>query len=199
MSYPIPTQTTEKTYEVKKSLFHARAAYAVDRTQAMAVLSDCQALYPDARHHCWAYLLGSPSMPTSVAMNDDGEPSGTAGKPMLNVLQHSGIGDIVVVISRYFGGTKLGAGGLVRAYSAATQQVIDNLPTEQHVTMQTVYVQSDFKHEQHIRHCVSLLDGVVDGVDYSSNVVLQVNIPQAEYQSFKKSMANIQASITTHA
>ena len=195
MAYSIPAGTTEVTLEVKKSLFHARASLAINREQAFEVLNDCKRQYPDARHHCWAYILGPTTAPTSAAMNDDGEPSGTAGKPILNVLQHSELGDIVVVVSRYFGGVKLGAGGLVRAYSAAAQQALDALPTEQHICMRTLLVESDFKHEQYIRHCVTSLKGVVSSVNYSSSVIMELNIPDALYTEFKASMANIQARL----
>ena len=121
MSYPVPDTPLEVLFEVKKSKFFAFAACTPDRETAMQYLAAKRAEYPDARHHCWAYLLGNPHSPTSAAMSDDGEPSGTAGKPILNVLQHKGVGDITIIVTRYFGGIKLGAGGLVRAYSSAAQ------------------------------------------------------------------------------
>ncbi|MCW8886021.1 MAG: YigZ family protein [Motiliproteus sp.] len=112
--YSVPQQRIEVETEIKKSRFIAWADRAENRDQAMAVLSEARNRYPDARHHCWAYLIGNPAQPKTQAMSDDGEPSGTAGKPILNVLQHNEIGDVMIVVSRYFGGIKLGAGGLVR-------------------------------------------------------------------------------------
>ncbi len=127
-TYVVPATRVEVCHEVKKSRFIAQAAGAQDRDAAMAVLAEARGQYPDARHHCWAYVLGDPASASSAAMSDDGEPSGTAGKPILNVLQHKAVGDIMLVVTRYFGGVKLGAGGLVRAYSAAAQLAMDALP-----------------------------------------------------------------------
>ncbi|CAG0912002.1 unnamed protein product, partial [Cyprideis torosa] len=108
----VPASRVEHELVVNKSRFIAWIAPASDREQAMALLDEARLAYPDARHHCWAYVLGNPSNAASAAANDDGEPAGTAGKPILNVIQHKAIGNIMVVVIRYFGGIKLGAGGL---------------------------------------------------------------------------------------
>jgi putative IMPACT (imprinted ancient) family translation regulator len=99
MSYPVPAQQIENLYEIKKSKFIAFAAFADSREAAMSHLANVKQKYPDARHHCWAYLLGNPHSPSSAAMADDGEPSGTAGKPILNVLQHKGVGDVMIMVA----------------------------------------------------------------------------------------------------
>ena len=85
MLYQIPAQQFENEYVVKKSRFIARVVPVKSRQEAMVAVTDARADYPDARHHCWAYLLGKPADASSAGMNDDGEPAGTAGKPMLNV------------------------------------------------------------------------------------------------------------------
>jgi len=121
MSDPIPQATAQAEIEIKKSRFIGLAKQINDREQGMLWLAKVKATYPDARHHCWAYLLGNPSCATNAGMGDDGEPSGTAGKPILNVLQHKGVGDIMLIVVRYFGGIKLGAGGLNRTYGQAAQ------------------------------------------------------------------------------
>ena len=171
-------------YEIKKSKFHAFAACAPDRETAMELLAQKKAQYPDARHHCWAYLLGRPDMPVSVACSDDGEPSGTAGKPILNVLQHKDVGDVMLIVTRYFGGIKLGAGGLVRAYSSAAQQVMENLKVTQHVSLDEITVQADFKHEQFIRHWVTQQQGEVSDCKYSHQVTMTVALPAKEIDGF---------------
>ncbi|MBT0585422.1 IMPACT family protein [Alteromonas oceanisediminis] len=178
MSYPIPRDTLETSLSVKKSVFHACAGLATDRAAAMTLLAECQSRYPDARHHCWAYLLGNPNSPSSAAMSDDGEPSGTAGKPILNVLQHKGVGDIVVVVSRYFGGIKLGAGGLVRAYSGATQQTMERLTLITRVTRIDCTVLCDFKHEQYLRLWVTQQQGEVRECEYFNHVVMHLALPE---------------------
>lgn len=185
MAYPIPSAPAETLLEVKKSRFISRAAMVPDRATAMALLAQARSDYPDARHHCWAYLLGSPHQPSSVAMSDDGEPSGTAGKPILNVLQHSAIGDVMVVVIRYFGGIKLGAGGLVRAYSAASQQVIDALPTVQQVPRLRGQICCDFSQEHYLRHWLTGHDAHVGEVVYGAGVALTVELPEAALTALK--------------
>lgn len=143
----------------------------------MDFLASLRQQYPDARHHCWAYLLGPPAAPVSVAMNDDGEPSGTAGKPILNVLQHNNVGDVVIVVVRYFGGIKLGAGGLVRAYSAAAQMTLESLPTRQLVKQTTLKVETDFRHEQFVRHYVEQHQGDILQTHYQQHVVIELSLP----------------------
>src|SRR5699024_8835114 len=151
MTTQVPAGTSEQTLEIRKSRFIAHAARAASRDEALAVVAAARTDHPEARHHCWAYLLGDPEAASGAAMSDDGEPSGTAGKPILNVIQHKGIGDVVVVVTRYFGGIKLGAGGLVRAYANATEQALAALPLQIHVPHTTVTLVADFAHEQAVR------------------------------------------------
>ncbi|CAM2872925.1 YigZ family protein [Actinomyces slackii] len=105
--------------EVKRSHFLGRAARADSQEEARAFIAQARAAHPDARHHCSAFILAPPGMQPVERSNDDGEPSGTAGQPMLEALRASGLVNTVVVVTRYFGGTLLGTGGLVRAYSEA--------------------------------------------------------------------------------
>lgn len=183
-TYAVPADSVEVEYEVKKSRFIARAAYADSREMALSILAQARLDYPDARHHCWAYLLGNPHCAASAAMNDDGEPSGTAGKPILNVLQHKHVGDIVLVVIRYFGGVKLGAGGLVRAYSAAAQLVMDELPTLQQEAMHQLRVMCDFSVEQNIRHWLGVQGGEVLIIDYAEQVDLELSFPEKHLQQW---------------
>lgn len=184
-NYPVPSEAIETEYEVKKSRFIARAAKAENREQAMAMLEQARKDYPDARHHCWAYLLGNPQSASSAAMSDDGEPSGTAGKPILNVLQHKGVGDVMLVVIRYFGGIKLGAGGLVRAYSASAQQAMELLPTEEQISVVEFPVQLDFSQEQLLRHWLSENQGGITDTRYEQQVTARVSIPEIAKDAFQ--------------
>jgi len=152
MSYSIPVEAATAEIVIKKSRFIAHAKPVVSRETAMIWLREMKERYPDARHHCWAYLIGNPNCAINAGMGDDGEPSGTAGKPILNVLTHKDVGDVMVIVVRYFGGIKLGAGGLTRAYSQATQAVMEILPTEQQVEMVTIQLVCDFALEQKVRY-----------------------------------------------
>ena len=185
--YRTPSDTVQVEQEIKKSRFIARAGPAASREQALALLEGMRKDFPDARHHCWAYLLGNPATATSAAMNDDGEPGGTAGKPILNVLQHKGVGDVMVVVARYFGGIKLGAGGLVRAYSSAAQQAMEMLPVQQHRAMVAKTLYCDFATEQVVRHWLGQHDGVVETVSYTDRVCMAIEIPEelaGEFEQF---------------
>lgn len=184
MSYPRPAAICRCEYEIKKSRFIAWAAYAPSREDALQLLEEARQQYPDARHHCWAYLLGNPQSATSAAMSDDGEPSGTAGKPILNVLQHKGVGDVMLVVTRYFGGIKLGAGGLVRAYSAAAQQCMEQLQVEAHVAEVVLTVTCDFAKEQQVRHWSDKLQGRIENCQYSAQVELQLVLPETGLDDF---------------
>lgn len=111
--------------EVRHSRFIAALRRVDSPVQAQAFLEDRRRLDPDARHHCWAYITGNESSDRAERSGDDGEPGGTAGMPMLQVLRSRDLVDVGVVVTRYFGGIKLGAGGLVRAYSGAVAAAVD--------------------------------------------------------------------------
>ncbi|WP_040727220.1 YigZ family protein [Thiomicrorhabdus sp. Kp2] len=188
MSYPIPTQQAIAEIEIKKSRFIAYAKGITERAEGMAWLEEIKAQYPDARHHCWAYLIGNPNCAANAGMGDDGEPPGTAGKPILNVLNHKGIGDVMIIVIRYFGGIKLGAGGLTRAYGQAAQAVMEILPTEQQVEMDLICVTCDFALEQSVRHWVAQAEGQIESVDYSQQVDMQIVIPKQEVDQIVKQL-----------
>lgn len=124
---PADTSASEIDLEIKRSHFLGLAARTTSEAQAREFIASRRALYPDARHHCSAFIIANPGATPTERSNDDGEPSGTAGKPMLEVLRGSQIFDVTVVVTRYFGGTLLGTGGLVRAYSQATVQALEQL------------------------------------------------------------------------
>jgi uncharacterized YigZ family protein len=180
-SYAIPVGTTEVVYEIKKSRFIARLCLAEDRAQALSVLAQAKQDYPDARHHCWAYMVGPPEQPAMAAMSDDGEPSGTAGKPILNVVQHKDLGDVMLVVIRYFGGIKLGAGGLVRAYSQAAQQAYDQAVTEMKIQLDKYTLACDFSDEQAMRHWLNQRNGQILAVHYSQQVSLSIALDSQYY------------------
>jgi uncharacterized YigZ family protein len=175
-------------YEVKRSKFIACAHQAYTREQALQALELQRTLYPDARHHCWAYLLGSPFQAVSMAMYDDGEPSGTAGKPILNVLQHQDIGNIMIIVVRYFGGVKLGAGGLVRAYSSAAQLLIDSLEKIPYVAKVDLTLHCEFSQEQYIRHLAKQFEGEVKACEYQQAVRITVSLPEQNVEPFQNAL-----------
>jgi uncharacterized YigZ family protein len=131
--YPVPAAAHRVAQVIDRSRFLATVAPAPTVADAQAVLRAVREEFPDATHHCWAYVVGPPGSTGQVGMSDDGEPHGTAGRPMLTVLRHGGVGDVVAVVTRYYGGTKLGTGGLVKAYGGAVQEALATLPRRDRV------------------------------------------------------------------
>lgn len=131
--YLIPANFHRVEDSIKRSRFITSVDHAPDTESAREFINRIKTEFPDATHNCWAYASGPPGDTAAVGLSDDGEPSGTAGKPMLNMLLHGGIGEIAVVVTRYFGGTKLGTGGLVRAYSGMVKLGLETMPTKEMV------------------------------------------------------------------
>ncbi len=182
--YPVPAEYLERETEVKKSRFIARVAPVASRDEVKTWLEQAWRDHPDARHVCWAYQIGRPGAAAEAAMNDDGEPSGTAGKPILNVIQHKDMGDVLVMVIRYFGGIKLGAGGLVRAYAGAAESVLSAVPRAVQQPMMNATVTMDFADEQALRHWCDVHDGVVESVDYGPTVSARVSVPEHRVVDF---------------
>nr|BBJ04836.1 hypothetical protein YBY_26850 [Marinobacter nauticus] len=176
--YPVPSGYLERETEVKKSRFIARVYPVSSRDEVREHVARAHQDYPDARHVCWAYQIGRPGSAAEAAMNDDGEPSGTAGKPILNVIQHKDMGDVLVIVVRYFGGIKLGAGGLVRAYAGAAESVLSEVGR----TIQQSRVQAEvvlgFADEQPLRHWCEGHEGHIESIRYSDRVNALVSVPE---------------------
>lgn len=187
-NYAIPKAHIYVDYSVKKSQFITHVFPVNSRESALDALKQLKNEYPDARHHCWAYIIGDPNAPSLIAMSDDGEPSGTAGKLILNVMQHKGVGNIMVVVVRYFGGIKLGAGGLVRAYSSATQQAFERLETLEFIETANIEVTCDFDEEQKVRNVLGKYSGTVINSIYTTHVELTVSIALKELEPFNAAL-----------
>jgi len=185
--YPVPAGYLERETEVRKSRFIARVAPVGSRDEVKDWLGKARRDHPDARHICWAFQIGRPGSANEAAMNDDGEPSGTAGKPILNVIQHKDMGDILVMVIRYFGGIKLGAGGLVRPYAGATEKVLSAVERVVQRPMIDAQVSLSFKDEQPLRHWCEVHGAQVESVEYGTSVRALVLVPEdlaAEFESF---------------
>ncbi|MFL1405828.1 IMPACT family protein [Marinobacter sp. M1N3S26] len=183
VGYPIPAGVLEKETEIRKSRFIARVAPVHDREQVKALVHLAWQDHPDARHVCWAYQIGQPGSAAEAAMNDDGEPSGTAGKPILNVIQHKDMGDVAVIVIRYFGGIKLGAGGLVRAYAGAAESVLSAVERKVNRPMEEVVVSLPFALEQPLRHWCEQHDADPAEAVYGDGVTMTVYLPEPAKES----------------
>lgn len=148
-------------------------------------IDEVRAEHPDATHHCFAFLVGPPGSTAGVGLGDDGEPHGTAGRPMLNVLLHSGVGDVAVVVTRYFGGTKLGTGGLARAYSGGVQQALAAAVLTEKISWQRLRLVVDYPALDGVRRLCPELEAVIDAEDFSETVRLDVRLPEERVSGFR--------------
>lgn len=182
MRYPIPRlgdgDIHAAAIEIERSRFLAWVCHAPETARFEALLARARATYPDANHHSSAYIAGPPGEQTAIGFADDGEPGGTAGRPMLQVLDGAGIGQIGCVVTRHFGGTKLGTGGLIRAYSQAVQKALETLPLTDFTERMSVRLRLDFAGEAQTRHWLAGQDIPIDAVDYNDEgVTLTIGWP----------------------
>lgn len=189
MSYQTLKRAVTARLEIKKSDFIAYAYPVHSREQAMFHVEQLRVQYADARHYCWAYIIGDPDNTTSAGFDDDGEPSGTAGRPILNVLQHKSIGNVIIIVVRYFGGIKLGAGGLTRAYAGSAQAAVDQMTLSPYVAMAQVQILAEFATEAQCRYVVESLNGRIDEVTYSKQATLTVTLAEADIETLKERLA----------
>lgn len=171
--YPIAVGTAEVTLRFKNSRFIGSAGQAATVDEAKAFVAAVRARYQDASHHCYAFAAGYGATVTH-GMSDDGEPSGTAGRPMLAVVQGGGIGDVVVVATRYFGGTKLGTGGLVKAYTETAQAALAAIEVELKVETALLRVELAYDRYELCRKCIGELGAEIEEEEFAGVVVLKV-------------------------
>lgn len=157
--------------EVDKSQFLTWICHAPDIGAFTTLLHAAKAAHPNASHHCTAYIAGPPGEQNLIGFSDDGEPGGTAGRPMYQVLQGSQLGHIGCVVIRYFGGTKLGTGGLARAYAQAVSHALETLPTQEIVERDTYTLRLTFANEAVARAWCEEHDIPIGQADYDENGV----------------------------
>lgn len=155
-------------------------ARAEDADSAKRFIQQMRDEHPDARHHCWAFVAGAPDDSQRLGFSDDGEPSGTAGKPMLAQLMGSGVGEIVAVGVRYYGGILLGTGGLVKAYGNGVQQALKLLPTRLMVPQEAYQLSCEYAQLGMIETLVEQASGKVVEAQYGANIQLTLLLPAAD-------------------
>jgi len=178
---PRPFQTlshpTIFCYEEKRSRFIAHLWPIKSKEEGFEYFEAIKRQHQDARHHCWAYVIGDPEQALAAGFNDDGEPGGTAGKPMLNVLMQRKVGNVFAVVVRYFGGIKLGAGGLTRAYGQAVSGALDAAELLMVVPTSAVSIQVEFALEQRVRNLLTQQGIDILNVSYTDQVMLGCECP----------------------
>lgn len=164
--------------EEKKSRFIAHVAAAHTEEEALAYIETMKKQFWDARHNCYAYVLGEQAQ--TVRFSDDGEPAGTAGRPILEVLMGSGIRNLVVVVTRYFGGTLLGTGGLVRAYTQAAQAGLAASDVRTMCYGYAVRVVTDYNGIGRLQYLLGQNGIPIEDSDYTDQVAIRIHLPYEE-------------------
>lgn len=176
---------------IQRSRFVTTVAHAPDADAAHAFVQTIRDEFPDATHHCWAFVAGPPGSTTRIGMSDDGEPHGTAGRPMLTTLLHSGVGHVVAVCTRYYGGVKLGTGGLSRAYSGGVASALDTLPTEERVERVSVTVTVGYADVDAVQRWIADAMFVVEDEAFGADVRYRLGIPVDEVDDVEQRVADL--------
>jgi uncharacterized YigZ family protein len=175
-SYYIISHPQRYEQELKKSNFIAQASPVHSKQEALAYIAQIKETNKTATHNCWAYIIGNPGG-TDLGMSDDGEPQGTAGRPMLSYLQNREMGDVVVVVTRYSSGIKLGTGGLVRAYTSSIQEVIEAGTPQLKVAMSTFNCTYHYTFDDQLRRIFLDYSATITHQEFSDSISLTIEVP----------------------
>jgi len=187
--YYIPTQESEATFVEKRSEFIGHVWRVESEEEARAHIEATKKKHYDARHNCWCYIIRG----GAVRYSDDGEPQGTAGQPMLNVFQREGVENVCCVVTRYFGGILLGAGGLVRAYTQSAKDALDAAGISVVRRWVAMEVPCSYAMFERARLEVAAFDGVIENVDYGADVVLSALLPEEKAADFAAHILDMSA------
>ncbi len=187
--YLVPTQFGEDVFIEKKSRFIGRVWPVESEEEALEKIQQMKKQHYDATHNCWAYIIKD----GAVRFSDDGEPGGTAGMPMLQVLQREGLFNIVCVVTRYFGGILLGAGGLVRAYTKGAKIAVDAAGKSMKRVWSVLYVPCPYTYYERVKLEVDAFGGLIRNTDFGSEVELEILMPEAKAQPFLERLTDMSA------
>ncbi len=193
--YPIPDlapgvfHREEET--IRRSRFIVTLAHAPDTASAHAFVQAIRREHPDATHNCWAFAAGAPGATARVGFSDDGEPHGTAGRPMLTMLLHGGVGEVAAVVTRYFGGVKLGTGGLVRAYQGLVRIGLDTLPRRERIIPVRVEVVIDYTQVTLFQRLLPTFEAVTVAERFGVDAVFEVSLPHERLAMFEAALVEM--------
>lgn len=178
--YLVPTAFGEEEFVEKKSRFIGRIWPVETEEEALQRIQEMKKKHYDATHNCWAYIIRD----GAVRFSDDGEPGGTAGMPMLQVLQREALYNVVCVVTRYFGGILLGAGGLVRAYTKGAKIAVDAAGKSMKRVWTALYLPCPYSYYEQVKLAVAAFDGLIRKTDYGAEIELEVLFPEGRTQAF---------------
>ncbi|QIA62069.1 YigZ family protein [Vibrio astriarenae] len=192
--YLIPQQATSFEEEIKKSVFITHLAHTPTIEAAKAFVDEVKRKHAGARHNCWGFVAGRPENSMMWGFSDDGEPSGTAGKPILAQLSGSGVGEIAAVVTRYSGGIKLGTGGLVKAYGGGVQQALKQLQTIEKKITTNLIVELDYGFVPILQSMLGQFGAQEVQANYGAGVELMIEIEVNQVVPFREAVINKSAA-----
>ena len=185
--YYVPTGAGESEYVEKRSRFLGHVRPVKSEDEARAFVAEMKKKYYDARHNCWCYLLKD----GPERYSDDGEPQGTAGIPMLEVFRREGVTNLVCVVTRYFGGVLLGAGGLFRAYTKSAKDALDAAGRSVVRRWVQLEIPCSYAALERYKLEIAAFDGAVAGMDYGAGVTIRALLPEERSEAFRARILDI--------
>lgn len=189
--YQVPSAAATHELVIKNSRFITSLWPVSSAAEHQQHLRYCQQEWPGATHYCTAAIWGAPNNSQAYAMSDDGEPSGTAGRPMFHVLQSSGLGEVSVIVVRYFGGIKLGTGGLQRAYSQAVSEVLKCVTTTPKILRKTAQINYDYGDQSVVTHTLQKYDAVIETQDFTDIIEMQLQVVAETASALQTELTNM--------
>lgn len=193
MAYLVPASYGEAEFVEKRSRFIGQVWPIESEEQAKDLVAGVRAKYYDARHNCWCYILhgDGPGGTEAVRYTDDGEPQGTAGQPMLEVFRRGGVENVLCVVTRYFGGILLGAGGLTRAYARTAKLALDTAGTAERRLWTCLEIVCPYGLLERVKNEIEVFGGRIERTDYGVGVTLGVLFPEKSHLSFETRLADL--------
>ena len=191
--YLVPYANAESEFEEKRSRFISHVFLVESEAEARARIDEMKKKYYDARHNCWCFVLHD----GTVRYGDDGEPQGTAGIPMLEVFRRAGVTNAVCVVTRYFGGVLLGAGGLTRAYAKSAKDALDAAGKARMRLWSAVTVDCPYPMLERLKLLAAAHGGTVEGTDFGAAVSVRILLPQENAASFDAALTELSAGTMT--
>lgn len=186
-SYTVPASQGSSEYVEKRSRFLGRVGCADSEEAARDFIAKVKKEHHDARHNCWCYIIKD----GPERYSDDGEPQGTAGIPMLEIMKREGVTNVVCVVTRYFGGVLLGAGGLFRAYSKAAKEALDSAGRKEIVPRVWFTIPCPYNLADRVKQEFPSFSGTIEETEYAENTVFIVSVPEANAEGFPERIFDI--------
>lgn len=195
VSYNIPDLRPGEVFRVEQTIKRSRFIASVGHTpgveEAKAFIEQIKAEFEDARHNCWAYCAGAAGSTDRIGASDDGEPHGTSGRPMLTAVTHSGIGEVTVVVTRYFGGILLGTGGLVKAYQSSVKMALEAVPTRIRTKTKRIKFSVEHRFVNQVLRKIETANGRILEKNFDMDADFDVEIPEDLAETFAKELEEL--------